>query len=103
MELALIGLGKMGLNMATRLARGGHRVVGYARTKESVEAAIAERGRFLVALSGGSTPMKLYERLASEAPALSAAEGIDWSRAHFFWGDERCVPVAQNRKFVKRP
>jgi 6-phosphogluconate dehydrogenase len=40
MELALIGLGKMGLNMATRLARGGHRVVGYARTKESVDAAI---------------------------------------------------------------
>lgn len=40
MELAMIGLGKMGLNMATRLARGGHRVVGYARSKESVEAAI---------------------------------------------------------------
>lgn len=40
MELALIGLGKMGLNMATRLVRGGHRVVGYARSKESVEAAI---------------------------------------------------------------
>ena len=40
MELALIGLGKMGLNMATRLVRGGHKVVGYARTKESVEAAI---------------------------------------------------------------
>jgi 6-phosphogluconate dehydrogenase len=30
MELAMIGLGKMGLNMATRLVRGGHRVVGYA-------------------------------------------------------------------------
>ena len=40
MELALIGLGKMGLNMVTRLARGGHRVVGYARSKESVDAAI---------------------------------------------------------------
>jgi len=40
MELALIGLGKMGLNMSTRLVRGGHRVVGYARTKESVEAAM---------------------------------------------------------------
>ncbi|HNJ14716.1 MAG TPA: NAD(P)-binding domain-containing protein, partial [Anaerolineales bacterium] len=40
MELALIGLGKMGLNMATRLVRGGHRVVGYARTKETVETAI---------------------------------------------------------------
>jgi 6-phosphogluconolactonase len=47
--------------------------------------AIVERGRFLVALSGGSTPMKLYERLASES--------LDWSRMHFFWGDERCVPV----------
>ena len=39
MELALIGLGKMGLNMATRLVRGGHRVIGYARSTESVEAA----------------------------------------------------------------
>lgn len=40
MELAIIGLGKMGLNMATRLVQGGHKVVGYARSKESVEAAI---------------------------------------------------------------
>ncbi len=46
---------------------------------------IKERGRFLVALSGGGTPMKLYERLANEK--------LDWSRIHFFWGDERCVPV----------
>jgi len=40
MELAMIGLGKMGLNMATRLVRGGHRVVGFARSRESVQAAI---------------------------------------------------------------
>jgi 6-phosphogluconate dehydrogenase len=40
MELILVGLGKMGLNMATRLVRGGHRVIGYARTKETVESAI---------------------------------------------------------------
>jgi len=40
MELALIGLGKMGLNMATRLVRGGHRVVGFARSKETVQEAI---------------------------------------------------------------
>ncbi len=39
MELAMVGLGKMGLNMATRLVRGGHRVVGYDRSAESVEAA----------------------------------------------------------------
>jgi 6-phosphogluconate dehydrogenase len=40
MELAIIGLGKMGLNMATRLVQGGHKVVGFARSKESVDAAI---------------------------------------------------------------
>jgi 6-phosphogluconate dehydrogenase len=40
MDLAMIGLGKMGLNMATRLARGGHRVVGYARTEASVQEAV---------------------------------------------------------------
>lgn len=52
---------------------------------ETANQSIAKRGRFLVALSGGSTPMKLYGRLASET--------LDWSRVHFFWGDERCVPV----------
>ena len=40
MELAIIGLGKMGLNMATRLVRGGHRVVGFARTAATVDAAV---------------------------------------------------------------
>jgi 6-phosphogluconate dehydrogenase len=42
MELALIGLGKMGMNMAKRLMRGGHRVIGYARTKETVDNAAKE-------------------------------------------------------------
>ena len=50
--------------------------------------AIAERGRFTIALAGGSTPAALYGLLAS--PPLSA--GTDWSRWHVFWGDERCVP-----------
>ncbi len=40
MELAMVGLGKMGLNMATRLARSGHRVIGYARTDATVQEAI---------------------------------------------------------------
>jgi 6-phosphogluconate dehydrogenase len=40
MELAMIGLGKMGMNMATRLVRGGHRVIGYARTAATVEEAV---------------------------------------------------------------
>ena len=42
MELALIGLGKMGLNMAKRLTKGGHRVIGYARTKDTVDGAVKE-------------------------------------------------------------
>jgi 6-phosphogluconate dehydrogenase len=40
MELAMIGLGRMGLNMATRLVRGGHRVIGYARTEATVNEAV---------------------------------------------------------------
>ena len=40
MELAMIGLGKMGMNMLTRLVRGGHIVVGFARTEDSVQTAI---------------------------------------------------------------
>src|SRR5258708_24392609 len=40
MHLAMIGLGKMGLNMTTRLLRGGHRVVGFARSAETVQTAI---------------------------------------------------------------
>ena len=41
MDLAMIGLGKMGGNMTTRLVRGGHRVVAHARSEESVLAAEA--------------------------------------------------------------
>jgi 6-phosphogluconolactonase len=43
---------------------------------------------FAVCLSGGSTPRRLYERLAM--PAI--ASRFPWSRAHWFWGDERFVP-----------
>ncbi len=39
MDLAMIGLGKMGGNMTTRLLRGGHRVVAHARSEESVRTA----------------------------------------------------------------
>ncbi len=50
--------------------------------------AIAARGRFSVALRGGSTPRGVYERLAT-APLVAAA---DWPAWHIFWGDERWVP-----------
>jgi 6-phosphogluconolactonase len=48
----------------------------------------SSRGRFSVALSGGSTPAALYSLLAT----ADFARRVDWSRVHVFWGDERCVP-----------
>jgi 6-phosphogluconolactonase len=50
--------------------------------------AIAQRRRFLLTLSGGSTPQPLYELLATPP----YASRIEWQRVHVFWGDERCVP-----------
>jgi 6-phosphogluconolactonase len=52
--------------------------------------AIAARGRFAVALAGGSTPRRLYALLADPAAPFRAR--IAWDRVHFFWGDERHVP-----------
>ena len=51
--------------------------------------AIAARGSFAVALSGGNTPKPVYQRLASAA--------IDWARVHVFFSDERCVPPRDTR------
>jgi 6-phosphogluconolactonase len=48
----------------------------------------ASNRAFAVSLSGGSTPRRLYECLA--APDI--ASRFPWSRAHWFWGDERFVP-----------
>ena len=50
--------------------------------------AVRSRGEFVVALSGGETPRRLYERLAAP-PYLS---DIPWSRLQVLWSDERCVP-----------
>jgi 6-phosphogluconate dehydrogenase len=44
MQLAMIGLGKMGFNMAKRLLNGGHQVIGYVRTVETVQAFEKEGG-----------------------------------------------------------
>ncbi len=47
----------------------------------------AARGRFRVALSGGSTPRRVYELLA----AAGFSRRIDWDHVDVFWGDERYV------------
>ncbi|MGH7391947.1 MAG: 6-phosphogluconolactonase, partial [Candidatus Rokuibacteriota bacterium] len=51
-------------------------------------AAAGARGRFTVALAGGSTPRLMYRRLAEPAWRSRVA----WDRVEVFWGDERAVP-----------
>jgi len=53
-----------------------------------LDLALAKTGAFAIALSGGSTPKALYQRLA--APPYR--DKFPWSRTHLFWGDERFVP-----------
>lgn len=57
---------------------------------ERIVALAADRGRdrFAIALSGGSTPRRLYGLLASP----EYRDRVDWARIHWFWGDERFVP-----------
>ena len=66
-----------------------HFIAGAAEfmAAQAVEA-IAARGRWTAALAGGGTPRPIYARLAE----AGLAQGIDWTRVHFFFGDERCVP-----------
>ncbi len=62
----------------------------HAAAEEVIRAtteAVAHRGRFSIALSGGSTPKNLYTLLAANAGAI-----LPWDRMYFFWGDERHVP-----------
>ena len=63
-------------NLADRLA---------ARVADDGLRALASRGRFAVALPGGSVARAFFPRFARDA--------FDWSRVDFFWTDERAVPV----------
>jgi 6-phosphogluconolactonase len=49
--------------------------------------AVSQRGRFTIALSGGSTPKNLYALLAA-----NARSSLPWTQTFFFWSDERHVP-----------
>lgn len=59
---------------------------------DAVRQALAARGVFHVALSGGSTPRELFRRVA-EQPDLDYA----WHRTHVYWVDERAVPLTDPR------
>ncbi|MHC5720647.1 MAG: 6-phosphogluconolactonase, partial [Nostoc sp.] len=57
-----------------------------------LETAIEQRGRFTIALSGGSTPKPLYEAMPTAGYA-GANQKLPWDKIHIFWGDERYVPA----------
>jgi len=60
---------------------------------DAARRAVAARGRFVVALAGGSTPKAAYALLADASLAGGAALGPDvWGATHVWFGDERCVP-----------
>jgi 6-phosphogluconolactonase len=56
-------------------------------TMAIIRDAVAQRGRFAIALSGGHTPAKMYELWTTEP----YREQTPWDRVHLFWGDERYV------------
>lgn len=60
--------------------------------------AISLHGEFNIVLSGGNSPKKLYELLASS----DYNQRIEWSKVNFFFGDERYVPAhdPQNNAFM---
>jgi 6-phosphogluconolactonase len=53
------------------------------------EKSIREKGRFTVALSGGSSPKAIFKLLATE----EYGRRIEWDKIYFFWVDERWVPL----------
>ena len=59
----------------------------------TAQEAIETRGKFTVALTGGSSPEKLYRLLAKE----SDNKNVDWNKVFVFWGDERWVPIADEK------
>jgi len=56
----------------------------------AAEQAITDSGAFRVVLAGGSTPRALYQRLC--------ALKTDWAAWHIYFGDERCLPVADSER-----
>jgi 6-phosphogluconolactonase len=62
-----------------------------------IEKTLRKQNSFTLVLSGGNTPKKLYQLLASSA----FINKIDWEKIHFFWGDERCVPFSDERNNAK--
>ncbi|QMU29577.1 6-phosphogluconolactonase [Adhaeribacter radiodurans] len=65
--------------------------------RQTAQEAVQARNKFTVALTGGSSPDKLY-RLLAQSPLR---EEIPWEQTYIFWGDERWVPLSDERSNAK--
>jgi len=66
------------------------------RLVNTIQAAVAARGRALIVLTGGGTGIGLLKYLSAQG------QQIDWSTVHLFWGDERYVPEDDDERNEKQ-
>jgi 6-phosphogluconolactonase len=64
---------------------------------KTAQEAVKTKGRFTVALTGGSSPVALYKLLAQQ-PYI---EQVPWQETFIFWGDERWVPLTDELSNAK--
>lgn len=64
------------------------------RLADAITAAVKERGRALIVLTGGGTGIGLLRRLGDHT--------LDWAHVHLFWGDERYVPHDDDERNEKQ-
>ena len=83
----------------TRIFKNTHELSAAAADifVEAASEAIALKGSFTIALTGGNSPKAMYQLLAT--PAYS--EKIDWANVYVFWGDERWVPLENEKSNAK--
>lgn len=79
------------LRIAEDAATCAAQCAGYLH--DVLQKAIAASGKAAFAISGGNTPAAMFRKLA--------ASGLDWSKIHIFWVDERCVPPTDDRSNFK--
>ena len=66
------------------------------RLVDTIQTAVAARGRALIVLTGGGNGIGLLQYLGTQQ------QRIDWSRVHLFWGDERYVPEDDDERNDKQ-
>jgi len=77
------------INIAVHIHKNQEDMVNSAAKifADNCRAAIAEKGNFTIALSGGVTPIPLFRLLASQ----QWIDQVEWDKVSIYWVDERCV------------